>query len=71
VLDECGRHQRQRGNGEGASRDPESSSWLALTFFSDTVLTWGAFGSLFVALLRLRGKDSNLDYLIQSQASYH
>jgi hypothetical protein len=24
----------------------------------------GAFG-------RLRGKDSNLDYLIQSQASYH
>ncbi len=21
--------------------------------------------------LRLRGKDSNLDYLIQSQASYH
>jgi hypothetical protein len=29
------------------------------------------FGALFVAVLRLRGKDSNLDYLIQSQASYH
>jgi hypothetical protein len=26
---------------------------------------------LFVLFLRLRGKDSNLDYLIQSQASYH
>jgi hypothetical protein len=26
---------------------------------------------LFVLSLRLRGKDSNLDYLIQSQASYH
>ena len=24
-----------------------------------------------VATVRLRGKDSNLDYLIQSQASYH
>ena len=24
-----------------------------------------------VLFLRLRGKDSNLDYLIQSQASYH
>jgi hypothetical protein len=23
------------------------------------------------AFLRLRGKDSNLDYLVQSQASYH
>ncbi len=23
------------------------------------------------AFVRLRGKDSNLDYLIQSQASYH
>ena len=27
----------------------------------------GGFGST----RRLRGKDSNLDYLIQSQASYH
>jgi hypothetical protein len=28
-------------------------------------------GASFVLFLRLRGKDSNLDYLIQSQASYH
>jgi hypothetical protein len=28
-------------------------------------------GRLSSGLSRLRGKDSNLDYLIQSQASYH
>ena len=28
-------------------------------------------GPLSCSFLRLRGKDSNLDYLIQSQASYH
>ena len=31
----------------------------------------GKLGASFVLFLRLRGKDSNLDYLIQSQASYH
>ena len=31
----------------------------------------GTNAASFVPFLRLRGKDSNLDYLIQSQASYH
>jgi hypothetical protein len=31
----------------------------------------GGYGRPEVALRELRGKDSNLDYLIQSQASYH
>jgi hypothetical protein len=31
----------------------------------------GPSGPSLLLFLRLRGKDSNLDYLIQSQASYH
>jgi hypothetical protein len=31
----------------------------------------GPSGPFLLLFLRLRGKDSNLDYLIQSQASYH
>ena len=37
----------------------------------DISLTRGPLGPSLVPFLRLRGKGSNLHYLIQSQASYH
>ena len=33
---------------------------------SDTAVTWGPSGPSLLLFMRLRGKDSNLDYLIQS-----
>ena len=56
--------------GCGPKEDPAAPMSLAETK-TDTALTWGLSGPSLLLFMRLRGKDSNLDYLIQSQASYH
>src|SRR5262245_29796862 len=50
------------------SRDPRVAPRVAA--LADALTAWKAKGPQSGPVFELRGKDSNLDYLIQSQASY-